>query len=265
MRIEQDAAEILAGVRFGETLGSPLGLLIHNKDWANWTERMSPAPGGPDPRPVQVPRPGHTDLAGALKYGRTADLRDILERASARETAMRVALGAAAQALLRELGIQVGSYVRSIGTADADAAADVAPNLFRDDAEALALRADETETRALTAAGSERLVQAIQEAQKRRDTLGGVVEVVATGVPPGLGSHVQCGPQARRPAGRRAALHPGDQGGGDRRWDPGGPRLRQRDARSHRPRPATGSRAPAIVPGGWRAASPTASRWCSAR
>ena len=97
MRIEQDAAEILAGVRFGETLGSPLGLLIHNKDWANWTERMTPAPGGPDPRPVLVPRPGHTDLAGALKYGRTADLRDILERASARETAMRVGLGAAAR------------------------------------------------------------------------------------------------------------------------------------------------------------------------
>jgi len=151
---------------------------------------MSPAPGGPDPRPVQVPRPGHTDLAGALKYGRTADLRDILERASARETAMRVALGAAARALLRELGIQVGSYVRSIGTADAESAADVAPDLFRDDAEALALRADETETRALTAAGSDRLVQAIQEAQRRRDTLGGVVEVIALGLPVGLGSHV---------------------------------------------------------------------------
>ena len=190
MRIEQDAAEILAGVRFGETLGSPLGLLIRNRDWENWTERMSPLPGGPDPKPVQVPRPGHTDLAGALKYGRTADLRDILERASARETAMRVALGAAARALLRELGIQVGSYVRSIGNADADAAADVAPELLRDDAEALALRADQTETRALTAAGSARLVEAIQEAQRRRDTLGGVVEVVATGVPPGLGSHV---------------------------------------------------------------------------
>ncbi|RPH70902.1 MAG: chorismate synthase [Myxococcaceae bacterium] len=191
MRIEQDAAEILAGVRFGETLGSPLGLLIRNRDWENWTERMSPAPGGPDPRPVQVPRPGHTDLAGALKYGRTADLRDILERASARETAMRVALGAAARALLRELGIQVGSYVRSIGTAEADAATDVAPELLREDAEALALRADETETRALTAGASDRLVQAIQEAQRRRDTLGGVIEVIATGVPPGLGSHVQ--------------------------------------------------------------------------
>ena len=83
MRIEQDAVELLAGVRFGETLGSPLGLLVRNRDWENWSERMTPHPGGPDPRPVQVPRPGHTDLAGALKYGRTADLRDILERASA--------------------------------------------------------------------------------------------------------------------------------------------------------------------------------------
>jgi chorismate synthase len=191
MRIEQDAVELLSGVRFGETLGSPLGLLIRNRDWENWAERMTPHPGGPDPRPVQVPRPGHTDLAGALKYGRTADLRDILERASARETAMRVALGAAARALLRELGIQVGSYVRSIGTAEADAAADVEAGLFRDDAEALALLADRTETRALTQAGSDRLVEAIREAQRRRDTVGGVIEVVATGVPPGLGSHVQ--------------------------------------------------------------------------
>src|SRR5262249_21520311 len=189
MRIEQDAVELLAGVRFGETLGSPLGLLIRNRDWENWTERMSPHPGGPDPRPVQVPRPGHTDLAGALKYGRTADLRDILERASARETAMRVALGAAARALLRELGIQVGSYVRSIGTAEAEAAAEVEPGLFQDDAEALALLADRTETRALTQAGSDRLGEAIREAQRRRDTVGGGVEGPPTGVPPRPGSH----------------------------------------------------------------------------
>ena len=104
---------------------------------------------------------------------------------------MRVALGAAARALLRELGIGVGSYVRSIGQADADDAAHVAPQLFREDAEGLALLADATETRALSEAGSARLVAAIQEAQGRRDTLGGVIEVVATGVPPGLGSHVQ--------------------------------------------------------------------------
>jgi chorismate synthase len=191
MRIEQDRAEILAGVRFGATLGSPLGLLVRNKDWANWTERMQVEPGGPDARPVRVPRPGHTDLAGALKYGQTGDLRDVLERASARETAMRVALGAAARALLRDLGIQVGSYVRSIGEAEAEDAAIVSPQLFAEDAEGLALLADATDTRALTEAASERLVAAIKKAQGRRDTLGGVIEVVATGVPPGLGSHVQ--------------------------------------------------------------------------
>jgi chorismate synthase len=191
MRIEQDTVEILSGVRFGATLGSPLGLMVKNRDWDNWTERMRVEPGGPDPRPVRVPRPGHTDLAGALKYGQTADLRDVLERASARETAMRVALGAAARALLRDLGIQVGSYVRSIGQAEADDAAEAAPQLFREDAEALALLADATETRALTEDASARMVAAIQKAQGRRDTLGGVIEVVATGVPPGLGSHVQ--------------------------------------------------------------------------
>ena len=191
MRIEQDRAEILSGVRFGTTLGSPLGLLVRNRDWENWTERMRVEPAGPDPKPVRVPRPGHTDLAGALKYGQTGDLRDVLERASARETTMRVALGAAARTLLRDLGIQVGSYVRSIGGADADDAAGVAPELLREDAEGLALVADATDTRALTAEASARLVAAIQDAQGRRDTLGGVIEVVATGVPPGLGSHVQ--------------------------------------------------------------------------
>ncbi|HME92016.1 MAG TPA: chorismate synthase, partial [Myxococcaceae bacterium] len=93
MKIEQDAAEILSGVRFGLTLGSPIALLIRNRDFASWTTRMQVAPGGPDPRPVTVPRPGHADLAGGLKYGHADDLRNVLERASARETAMRVALG----------------------------------------------------------------------------------------------------------------------------------------------------------------------------
>lgn len=190
MRIEQDAAEIVSGVRFGETLGSPLGLMVRNKDFASWTDRMGAAPGGPDPRPVLVPRPGHTDLSGGLKYGHLGDLRNVLERASARETAMRVALGGAAKALLRDLGIEVGSYVRSIGGVEADDAAVVAADLFCHDAEALALQADETETRALTPAGSERLVERINAAMKRRDTVGGVVEVVVTHVPNGLGSHV---------------------------------------------------------------------------
>ena len=227
---------------------------------------MSPAPGGPDPRPVQVPRPGHTDLAGALKYGRTADLRDILERASARETAMRVALGAAARALLRELGIQVGSYVRSIGTAEAEAAADVAPELLRDDAEALALRADETETRALTAAGSERLVEAIQEAQRRRDTRGRGHRG---------GGHRACRPASARTCRRTAS----STGGWGARSSPSRPSRRWRSATASAAagptaaRPTTPSslagrparRAPATTPVGWRAASPTASRWCFGR
>lgn len=191
MRIEKDQAEILAGIRFGETLGSPVALMVRNKDFANWTERMMAAPGGPDPRPVKVPRPGHADLSGGLKYGHLGDLRNVLERASARETAIRVALGAVAKALLAELGIQVGSYVRSIGGVEAAYAEDVCPELLRTDAQALAFRADESETRALDAASSERLAARIQESMKRRDTVGGVVEVVATGLPVGLGSHVQ--------------------------------------------------------------------------
>jgi chorismate synthase len=191
MRIEKDAAEILSGLRFGQTLGSPVSLLIRNKDWANWTERMAVAGGGPDQRPVLIPRPGHADLAGGLKYEHTEDLRNVLERASARETAMRVGLGALAKALLRDLGVEVGSYVRSIGGVEAGDAAALEPELFRADAEALALKADLTQTRALTKEASGRLEARIDEAMRRRDTVGGVVEVVVTHVPVGLGSYVQ--------------------------------------------------------------------------
>ncbi len=191
MKIEQDAAEILAGVRFGATLGSPIALVIRNRDFASWTTRMQIAAGGPDPKPVTVPRPGHADLAGGLKYGHTADLRNVLERASARETAMRVALGAVARAFLRDLGIQVGSWVCSIGEAESRPAEQVAAKLWREDAEGLALLADQTETRALDEESSRRLVEAIDGARDRRDTVGGVLEVIATGVPVGLGSHVQ--------------------------------------------------------------------------
>src|SRR5262249_57904351 len=130
------AAEILPGVRFGLTLGSPIALLIRNRDFASWTTRMQVAPGGPDPRPVTLPRPGHADLAGGLKYGHANDLRNVLERASARETAMRVALGAVAKALLRHFGIRIGSYVRRIGVAEAVGAEDTAPDLLASDAEA---------------------------------------------------------------------------------------------------------------------------------
>jgi chorismate synthase len=188
MRIEKDAAEILAGIRFGRTIGSPVALMIRNKDF--WTDRMQVAEGGPDERPIQLPRPGHADLAAGLKYDHVADLRNVLERASARETTTRVALGAVAKALLRDLGIGVGSYVRSIGGVEAADARDVAGQLWRDDAEGLGLLADHTSTRAIDEPSSERLAARIHEAMKRRDTVGGVVEVVATGLPVGLGSHV---------------------------------------------------------------------------
>ncbi len=191
MKIEQDAAKILAGVRFGTTLGSPVALQIENRDYANWTERMSAGPGGPDPAAVTTPRPGHADLAGALKYGQTGDLRDVLERASARETAMRVALGAVARAMLRNLGISIGSYTRNIGGIEAVGGADARPELHRHDAEGLALFADCSEVRALDENSTKQLIERIDDARRRRDTLGGAIEVVATGVPPGLGSHVQ--------------------------------------------------------------------------
>ncbi len=191
MKIEQDAAEILSGVRFGKTLGTPIALLIRNRDFASWTTRMQVAPGGPDPKPVTVPRPGHADLAGGLKYGHLGDLRNVLERASARETAMRVSLGGIARTFLRDLGIQVGSWVRSIGTAEGLPPQGSVAQLYREDAEGLALLADQTETRALDEESSRRFVDAIDEARRRRDTIGGIIEVIATNVPVGLGSHVQ--------------------------------------------------------------------------
>src|SRR5690606_17616103 len=186
MKIESDRVRILAGVRHGRTLGSPLGLLIENLDHVNWRERMQVEPGGPDPEPVRVPRPGHADLAGGLKYGHTDDLRNVLERASARETAMRVALGAAAKALLREFGIGVGSYVMAIGSARGTRACDAEPVLAQTDAEGLARLADGFRTRALDEASDERMARAIDEAMRRRETLGGVIEVVVTGLFPGL-------------------------------------------------------------------------------
>lgn len=191
MKIEQDRAELLGGVRFGRTLGSPVALLVRNKDFESWRERMAVEPGGSDAKAVHVPRPGHADLAGALKYGHTGDLRNVLERASARETAMRVAVGACAKALLRELGIGIGSYVRSIGDADASSAEAACRELARRDAEGLGRHADASEVRALDPSSSQKLAAAIDAARAQRDTLGGVVEVVATGVPVGLGSHVQ--------------------------------------------------------------------------
>ncbi len=189
MKIEQDRVEILAGVRHGFTLGSPVGLLIRNRDWANWEAVMSPAPpqegAGPGPsikeRAVTRPRPGHADLAGGLKYGHH-DLRNILERASARETAMRVAIGAVCQGLLAELGIRLVSHVVSLGGVEADTAGLVPEEIAGRAAASPVYCADER--------ASEAMVAAIDRARQAGDSLGGVVEVIAAGVPVGLGSHV---------------------------------------------------------------------------
>jgi chorismate synthase len=189
MVIEQDRAEILSGVRRGQTLGSPITLQIRNKDWSNWLHTMSveadPDETLPGARRAAVtrPRPGHADLSGGLKYGRE-DLRDILERASARETAARVAVGGVARTLLRQLGIEVTSHVFRIGSAGITDPSTV--SFAR--ASALAKDDDTRCTDSEVAAAMKRVIDAAKEAG---DTVGGAFEVIATGVPVGLGSHVQ--------------------------------------------------------------------------
>lgn len=184
MKIETDEVEILSGVRHGLTLGSPVALVVRNRDHANWADVMSPEPqpeAARERRRLRYPRPGHADLAGALKYG-TGDLRNVLERASARETTARVAAGALARALLREVGVEVRSHVLRIGAA----AVPSAPVAW----EALA-GVEESPVRCADRAAGEAMVAEIDRAKRAGDTVGGVVEVVARGVPPGLGSYVQ--------------------------------------------------------------------------
>jgi chorismate synthase len=184
MRIEQDAVEILAGVRHGRTLGSPIALLVRNRDWDNWSETMRVEAGGdPGLRSVHVPRPGHADLPGAVKYGHR-DLRNVLERASARETAMRVAIGAVARRFLEEFGVEIGSRVVSIGGVIDPSDPEASP------ASRLNEVTDASPVRAVSAEVSEQMVRAIDEAKAAGDTLGGVFEVRVTGLPVGLGSHV---------------------------------------------------------------------------
>lgn len=182
MAIEADSAEILSGVRHGKTLGSPVALLIRNRDHANWSDVMSAEPQGEDARTrraLRYPRPGHADLAGALKY-QTHDLRNVLERASARETAARVAAGALARGLLSEAGIEVRSHVVRIGRARIEPGP---PLPF----EALSA-ADESPVRCAYPETAKAMIEAIDTAKKNGDTVGGAFEVVARGVPPGLGS-----------------------------------------------------------------------------
>jgi chorismate synthase len=187
MKIERDCIEWLAGVRAGETLGSPVAMLIANRDWANWADVMAhevadgEAVGELRRRRVSRPRPGHADLAGVLKYDRL-DARDILERASARETAARVAAGALAKRLLDEFGVEVGSHVVSLGGVTVPRPADL-PVPLND-------TADRSEVRVLDRSVEPEIVRRIDEAKQAGDTLGGEVEVVARGVVVGLGSHV---------------------------------------------------------------------------
>jgi chorismate synthase len=184
MRIEQDRAEFVSGVRTGRTLGSPLTLLVKNKDWENWKEIMAPEPGPPvTDKVVTCPRPGHADLVGAIKYNHR-DIRNVLEKASARETAIRVAVGAVAKRLLAELGMKVYSYTVMIG--------DVACTLPKNaEVELLFERAEKSEVRCPDEATSDKMIAKIREAKHKGDTLGGVFEVVVTNPPLGLGSYAQ--------------------------------------------------------------------------
>jgi len=182
MRFETDDVEFLGGVRHGRTLGSPVAILIRNSEWATgkWADEMSSAPGH-TAAPLTQPRPGHADLAGMQKYG-FADARDVLERASARETAARVAAGTIAKALLAQLRVSVLSHVVQLGSAAATIVHRPTPHDLE--------RVDGSEVRCFDPAAEAEMIREIKEAAKAGDSLGGVVEVLGYGVPPGLGSHV---------------------------------------------------------------------------
>ena len=181
MKIESDAVEVRSGIRHGRTLGSPIALLVANRDYANWEERMNPWPVEAAVPEVHLPRPGHADLAGVQKYGFT-DVRNVLERASARETAARVAGGALAKAFLRAVGVEVVSHVTQIGSVQAPERNGLAHADFAD--------VDASPVRCLDVDASKAMVEEINVLRKRNESLGGVFEVRAFGLVPGLGSHV---------------------------------------------------------------------------
>ncbi len=180
MKIEEDKVEIMAGVRYGLTIGSPIAIFITNRDWQNWQEQLSISPIDKEVEPVTCPRPGHADLTGVTKYG-LKDIRPIIERASARETAARVAVGAIARRFLEELDMAIHSHTVSIG------------QHHRERGEASSIDWQQVEASPIRCANAKlekEMMTAIDEAKANGDTLGGVFEVIATGVPIGLGSHV---------------------------------------------------------------------------
>jgi chorismate synthase len=181
MKIESDRADVTAGVRHGRTLGGPIAIQVHNRDYANWEERMNPWPVEAETAEVHLPRPGHADLVGTQKYG-LSDVRDILERASARETAARVAGGAVAKEFLRALGVEVFSHVLQITAVSAPRRDDLTAEDFAN--------VDESPVRCLDAGASRAMVDEINRLRKQNESLGGMFEVRAFGLLPGLGSHI---------------------------------------------------------------------------
>jgi chorismate synthase len=181
MKIEKDQVTVTGGVRHGRTLGGPIALEVVNRDYANWEERMNPWPVEAELPEVHLPRPGHADLVGTQKYGLT-DVRDILERASARETAARVAGGAVAKAFLKTMGVEVFSHVIQITSVSAPRRSNLMPADFE--------RVDESPVRCLDADATKAMVAEIDKLRKANESLGGVFEVIAFGLVPGLGSHV---------------------------------------------------------------------------
>jgi chorismate synthase len=183
MKIEEDRAEITSGVRFGKTLGSPIALTIANRDWDNWKKKMAIEPGEITPEAITVPRPGHADLAGVMKHG-FGDIRNVLERSSARETTMRVALGSICRKLLQTVGIAVGSRVIRIH--HIQDIVSVTETLSLQDLNA---KADASPVRCLDSLAEEKMISVIENAKERGDSVGGVFEVIAKGLPFGLGSY----------------------------------------------------------------------------
>jgi chorismate synthase len=181
MKIERDSAQVTGGVRHGRTLGSPVALQVINRDFANWEERMNPWPVEAEVPEVHLPRPGHADLVGTQKY-KLSDVRNVLERASARETAARVAGGALAKAFLRVLGVEVLSHVVQIGTVHAPQRDDLTARDFE--------AVDDDPVRCLDPDASRAMVEHINVQRKANESIGGVFEVIAFGLTPGLGSHV---------------------------------------------------------------------------